>query len=157
MSSGRPSKWRARLLPLRSDAHTGLVLLRANARASSVWLVDYRRRRVSSSPLVPRLVAVAVRLMGEGAPLMVSAFLVLQTAAPRAMVQVVVARLVRSTAAEGTLSSFSSCVDGRRRHLASASPLSLRGVAQRLVARLVLILRAVMILRMVVLPWELMF
>ena len=98
-----------------------------------------------------------VRSMGEGPPLMVVAFLVPQTAAPRVMVQAVVACLVRSTAAEGTLSSFSSCVDGRRRHLASASPLSLRGVTQRLVARLVLILRAVMILRMVVLPWELMF
>ena len=154
MSSGRPSKWRARLLLSRSDAHSGLVQLRANARASSVWLVDYRRRRVSSSPLVPRLVAVAVRLMDEGAPLMVSAFLVLPTAAPRVMVQAVVACLVRSTAAEGTLSSFSSCVDGRRGHLASASSLSL---AQRLVVLLVLILRAVMILRMVVLPWELMF
>ena len=116
--------------------------------------MDYRQRRVSSLPRVPRLseVAVVVRLMGEGAPLMVSAFLVLQTAAPRVMVQAVVACLVRSTAAEGTLSDVSSCGDGRRHHLASASSLS-----QRLVVLLVLILRAVMILRMVVLPWELMF
>ena len=95
-----------------------------------------------------------VRSMDEGAPLMVEAYLVLQTAAPRVMVQAVGAVMVRSTAAEGTLSSFSSCVDGRRGHLAFASSLLL---AQRLVVLLVLILRAVMILRMVVLPWELMF
>ena len=93
-----------------------------------------------------------VRLMGEGAPLMVLAYLVLQTAAPRVMVQVVVAAMARTTAAEANLSSVSSRVDGRRHHLASASSLS-----QRLVVLLVLILRAVMISRMVVLPWELMF
>ena len=95
-----------------------------------------------------------VRSMGGRPPLMVLAYLVLQTAAPHAMVQAVVACLVRSTAAEGTLSDVSLRVDGRRHHLAFASSLSL---AQRLVVLLVLILRAVMILRMVVLPWELMF
>ena len=95
-----------------------------------------------------------VRSMGGRPPWMVEVFLVLQTAAPRVMVQVVVACLVRSTAAEGTLSSFSSCVDGRRRHLASASSLSL---AQRLVVLLVLTSRVVLTSRMVVLPWELMF
>ena len=150
MNSGRPSKRRARLLLSRSDAHSGLVLalVEVIARASSVWLVDYRRRRVSSLSRVPRLEVAVVRSMGGRPPLMVEVFLVLQRAAPRVTVQAVVACLVRSTAAEGTLSSFSSCVDGRRHHLASASSLWL---AQRLVVLLVLILRAV------VLPWVLMF
>ena len=85
-----------------------------------------------------------MRLMDEGAPLMVEAFLVLQTAAPHAMVQVVVAAMVRTTAAEVNLSSVSSRVDGRRHHLASASSLSL---AQRLVVLLVLISRVVLISR----------
>ena len=80
-----------------------------------------------------------VRSMGEGAPLMVEVFLVLQTAAPHVMVQAVGAVMVRLTAAEGTLSSVSSCLDGHRRHLVSVSPLSLRGVAQRLAARAVLL------------------
>ena len=83
-----------------------------------------------------------VRSMGEGPRLMVFACWLLQTAA-HVMVQAVVACRVRSTAAEGTLSSVSSCVDGRRQHLASALPLSLRGVAL-LVMLLVLILRAVL-------------
>ena len=139
MNSGRPSKRRERLLPLRSDAQSGLVQLRVIARASSVSRVDYRRRLVSFLSRVPRLseVAVVVRSMGGRPPLMVEVFLVLPTAAPHAMVQAVVACLVRSTAAEGTLSDVSLRVDGRRHHLASASSLSRRLVVQRLVARAV--------------------
>jgi len=108
-------------------------------RAFSVSRVDYRRRLVSSLSRVPRLseVAVVVRSMGGRPPWMVEVFLVLQTAAPHAMVQAVVACLVRLTAAEGTLSDVSLRVDGRRHHLASASSLSRRLVVQRLVARLV--------------------
>ena len=78
-----------------------------------------------------------VRSMGGRPPWMVEVFLVLQTAAPYAMVQAVVACLVRLTAAEGTLSDVSLRVDGRRHHLASASSLSRRLVVQRLVARAV--------------------
>ena len=77
-----------------------------------------------------------VRSMDEGPPLMVVAFLVRQTAA-HVMVQAVVAVMVRSTGAEGTLSDVSLRVDGRRHHLASASSLSRRLVVQRLVARAV--------------------
>ena len=78
-----------------------------------------------------------VRSMDERPPWMASAFLVLPTAAPRVMVLAVGAVMVRLTAAEGTLSSVSSCLDGHRRHLVSVSRLSLRGVAQRLAARVV--------------------
>jgi hypothetical protein len=137
VNSGRPSKRRARLLLSRSDAQSGLVQLRVIVRAFSVSRVDYRRRLVSSLSRVPRLEVAVVRSMGGRPPLMVEVFLVLQTAAPHAMVQAVVACLVRSTAAEGTLSDVSLRVDGRRHHLASASSLSRRLVVQRLVARLV--------------------
>jgi hypothetical protein len=137
VNSGRPSKRRARLLLSRSDAQSGLVQLRVIVRAFSVSRVDYRRRLVSSLSRVPRLEVAVVRSMGGRPPWMVEVFLVLQTAAPHAMVQAVVACLVRLTAAEGTLSDVSLRVDGRRHHLASASSLSRRLVVQRLVARLV--------------------
>ena len=139
VDSGWPWKRRARLLLSRSDAHSGLVLapVEVIARASSVSRVDYRRRRVSSLPRVPRLEVAVVRSMGGRPPLMVEVFLVLQRAAPHVMVLAVGAVMVRTTAAEVNLSSVSSRVDGHRRHLVSVSPLSLRGVAQRLVQRLV--------------------